>query len=147
MEDSIMQNSLNKKSIHINFADNTLNWQSNYADYSLGMEKDILFHSGQLEVPNLGINGYYLGGYNTSDDLFMFVATKITALFPNSKYSLSVSSLSIAINAHKGPGSGGSPGESVWIKVSSYNLSPEKWLKAITMYQQISTMVSKQMTG
>lgn len=76
------------------------------------MEDIIQFTSVQKAIPNLNKYGYLLGGANRSDDLFMYITTKISGLNPHAKYSLSVSSLSIATNVPKGlTGVGGRPGE------------------------------------
>jgi hypothetical protein len=92
---------------------------------------DIKFISSQKSIPGLDEEGYFLGGTNLSDDLYMFLTTKIGDLAPNTKYVLSCFSLTIATNVPKGlAGVGGKPGESVWIKLGAYNLHPEEILKS-----------------
>ena len=71
-----------------------------------------------------------LAGTNVSDDLFMFITTKLGGLEPNTKYNFSVDNLTIATNVPKHlSGIGGAPGESVFIKAGSYKSHPERVLQ------------------
>lgn len=115
------------KNIDINFSNTKTIFEANYSNYTPGMEDEIDFHSGQNPINHSRTFGYLLGCDNRSDDLFMFITTKIDGLEPNYKYDFSVSSLTIATNAANSEplGVGGAPGKSVLIRVGCYNNHPE----------------------
>jgi hypothetical protein len=67
-----------------------------------------------------------LSGNNHSDDLFMFVKKKITELKPGTEYTISFN-VEFATNISAGLlGTGGSPGESVFLKAGAYHEEPDK---------------------
>ena len=75
---------------------------------------------------NLGANlkSIMISGNNHSDDLFMFMKRKITGLSPNTDYTI-VFNIELASNASQGPGVGGSPGESVYLKAGAVGIEPK----------------------
>lgn len=127
--DILSEASSNFKKLAINFADASAKFESGFTDYAPDQKEDIKFASGVKAIPGL-YKGYLLGGTNLSDDLYMFVSTKVIGLSPNANYSLAINKVTIATNVPKGQaGVGGRPGEDVWIKVGAYNEHPEEVLR------------------
>ncbi|GFZ78719.1 hypothetical protein GCM10008018_25300 [Paenibacillus marchantiophytorum] len=112
------------------FSKNTDGWNGGFSDYP-DKDKSIykLNFSHRLlpkEINNKQ-KGLYISGVNRSDDLFMFVKKKLDKkekLQPNTTYSVTFD-FDIATNAGKdGMGAGGSPGESVYVKVGATSKEP-----------------------
>lgn len=118
----------NSKNLAINFADGATGWKAGFADYPAGEETFYELASGWETLPaSLGTNrkGYKLNGNNHSDDLFMFITKKVDGLEPNSRYDLRFKIL-FGTNAQNNcMGIGGSPGNSVWIKVGANKNEPK----------------------
>jgi hypothetical protein len=96
-------------------------WQADYADYPVGEE---VFY--ELSWGWEADKGMFLSGNNHSDDLFMFVKTKVEDLLPNEEYVVHFE-LEILTNVPEGLfGVGGSPGESVVVKVGAVSEEPKK---------------------
>lgn len=92
-------------------------WSGGFADYPVGSQLDysLEWGWGLLPAPFSG-HGFHLGGTNRSDDLFMFMKRRITGLLPDSEYLFGVE-IQFATNAPEGcAGTGGAPGESVYLK-------------------------------
>ena len=81
--------------------------------------------SGHRPLPDgLEGNGLYMQGHNRSDDLFMFYKRPIDGLEPHAEYA-AVLTLDLATNVPAGlVGIGGSPGESVFVKVGASTVEP-----------------------
>lgn len=104
-------------------------WIGGFSDYPL---KDKVRYKLRFSLKSLPkeINnkqkGLYLSGYNGSDDLFMFVKKKLDTndrLKPNTTYSVTFD-FDIATNAGDKIGVGGSPGDSVFVKIGATNTEP-----------------------
>jgi len=104
-------------------------WAAGFADYPKGQEDFYELSAGfaQLPAPLPPTNGgFRISGNNHSDDLFMFIKTKICDLKPNQEYTVSLS-VEFATSAANGSiGVGGSPGESVWLKAGLTSIEPQK---------------------
>jgi hypothetical protein len=101
----------------VEFSQGADGWSGGFADYPVGEDVDYRLEWGWrlLPAPFSG-HGFHLAGTNRSDDLFMFLKRKITGLQPNSSYLFAVE-VTFATNAPKGcAGTGGAPGESVYLK-------------------------------
>ena len=71
-----------------------------------------------------GGDALFLSGENHSDDLWMYAKKKITGLKPNTIYKLTMD-LELASNVPEGlVGVGGSPGESVFVKLGGSTMEP-----------------------
>jgi len=119
---------LNTKMLSINFDDGAAGWQAGFADYPAGEETFYELASGLVALPaSLGTNrkGFKLNGNNHSDDLFMFAAKKVDGLEPNARYDLRFK-MTFGTNAQNNcVGIGGSPGNSVWLKVGATKNQPK----------------------
>ena len=74
--------------------------------------------------------GLFISGNNHSDDLFMFLKRQIVGLKPNTLYTLAFEA---TLESNIPPGSfgiGGSPGESVYVKIGASSQEPQKIAKA-----------------
>lgn len=118
----------NTKMLLIDFNDGATGWKPGFADYPAGEETFYELSSGLETLPDsLGKNrkGFKLSGNNHSDDLFMFVAKHVDGLEPNTRYDLRFK-LTFGTNAQNNcVGIGGSPGNSVWIKVGATKNEPK----------------------
>lgn len=118
----------NTKMLSINFDEGAAGWQASFADYPAGEETFYELSSGLETLPTtLGNNrkGFKLSGNNHSDDLFMFVAKQVDGLEPNTRYDFRFK-VTFGTNAQNNcMGIGGSPGNSVWIKVGATKNQPK----------------------
>lgn len=119
-------------------------WTSGISDYTRGMEPNIGFQSGfsPLPAPLTG-GGFKLSGNNASDDLWMFASRVLTSaghgIQPNALYDVTMT-VSVASNAPSGCiGTGGAPGESVWIKGNVVATQP----RAITSGDDVLFNIAK----
>lgn len=103
------------------FERGTLGFEAEFADYPPGQdvfyELDYAFET--LPAPLDARRGVRLSGNNHSDDLAMLVKAPMGGLLPNTVYDLELEA-EIASNVPSNcMGTGGSPGESVWIKLGA----------------------------
>ncbi|MFI5343027.1 MAG: hypothetical protein ACHQUC_02275 [Chlamydiales bacterium] len=135
-----------------NFNANEQNWVGDFADYPVGDETFFELEFGRAVLPNpiplsneVLENGLYLSGNNHSDDLFMFVKRQVEGLEPNTFYALT---FNVILESNIPPGRigiGGSPGESVYVKVGGSALEPQKI--GIRGYYQMNVDKGNQSTG
>lgn len=116
-----------------NFSKGRQGWVGDFAEYPIGQETFFELDWGwedlPTEIPSTNApftKGLYLSGNNHSDDLFMFVRRQIVGLVPNTFYALTFSVLIESDVPPSQVGIGGSPGESVYIKVGASPEKPEK---------------------
>lgn len=107
----------------------THGWEAGFADYSL-LNEHMELEAGLAAVPpELGTGtAFYIAGHNRSDDLFMFLTKKLSALdgiTPNQRYELSYR-IVFASQAGTGcAGIGGAPGEAVALKAGGSGFEPK----------------------
>lgn len=123
------------RSLHFDFTFNEgpEGWVGDFADYPVGEEEFFELKFAWTFLPKsiplanqILTKGLFLSGNNHSDDLFMFVKRQIKGLKPNTLYALTYT---IALEDDVFPcqtGVGGSPGESVFLKVGASQIEPEK---------------------
>jgi heat shock protein HslJ len=108
------------------FADGDEDWIADFAD--LPADHDPEFYeldSEWRELPD-DLEGYgvYMQGHNRSDDLFMFLKRQVEGLEQGATYQATFR-LVLASNVPPGmAGVGGSPGESVYVKVGATAIEP-----------------------
>lgn len=101
-------------------------WVAGFADYPPDQDLEIyeLDSSWGALPEGLEGSGLYIQGHNRSDDLFMYWKVPIDGLEADTEYSVEVE-VDLASNVPEGlVGIGGSPGESVWIKVGASTVEP-----------------------
>lgn len=102
-------------------------WVADFADYPVGTETEWAIGSSLAPLPaplDPARSGVRLTGDNHSDDLFMYVTRALAGLTPNASYGVRFR-VTLATNAPKGcAGIGGSPGESVVLKVGATDTEP-----------------------
>jgi hypothetical protein len=101
-------------------------WTTGFADLPVNWTEDLYeLEGGFRELPTgLTGGGIYLQGHNRSDDLFMFTTKQIGGLKPLAEYQIAVR-IELATNVPGGLfGIGGSPGESVFVKVGMSTVEP-----------------------
>jgi heat shock protein HslJ len=109
-----------------NFDEDDEEWIAGFAD--LPAERDDTIYeldSEWREMPD-DLDGYgiYIQGHNRSDDLFMFLKREVDGLEPGATYQATFR-LILASNVPPGlSGIGGSPGESVYVKVGATTAEP-----------------------
>ena len=106
------------------------NWEVDFSDFPAGTADTTgygLYYAYTDRPANLGssLKSIMISGTNHSDDLFMFMKRRITGLSPNTDYSI-VFDVELASNAPRGTvGTGGAPGESVFLKAGAIGLEPK----------------------
>lgn len=104
---------------HFDFANGSLGWTGDFADYPAGSEEFYQLALGFARLPSYLATdrfAFVLLGNNHSDDLCMFLRRKVTGLSPDTDYEVRLR-VRVASNAPAGAiGIGGPPGESVWVK-------------------------------
>ena len=101
-------------------------WITGFADLPADSDEEFYdLESEWTELPdNLGGYGIYMQGDNHSDDLFMFMKREVDGLEPGVTYQATFR-LILASNVPEGlAGIGGSPGESVYVKVGATTEEP-----------------------
>lgn len=90
-------------------------WLSGQADYTMDTAPaDVVNDIRSLPAPFTGL-GFYSAGTNRSDDLLIYVKTKISGLVAGTTYRASVTVEFLTDVSSGCVGVGGSPGDSVWI--------------------------------
>ncbi len=119
---------------HYSFAAGSQQWTGDFTDYPKGQEQFYELAWGWENLPTdqnpqksaTFTKGIYLAGNNHSDDLFMYIKTPIQGLKANTQYAVTLS-VNLATNVPEGKfGIGGSPGESVALKVGASTEEPIK---------------------
>ena len=108
------------------FSEGNDGWEAGFADLPIDYDNTIFeLESGIRTLPDdLDGYGFYLQGHNRSDDLFMYITKQVTGLLPNTTYQI-IYSIDLATDVPAGMmGIGGSPGESVYVKVGGSTIKP-----------------------
>ena len=109
------------------FEDNSESWVAGFADLPADFDEDLyMLESDHRTLPEpLAGSGLFIQGTNRSDDLFMFFKRQIEGLSPNTNYSI-IFNVEFATEAETGSvGIGGSPGDSVYVKVGATAIEPD----------------------
>lgn len=110
-----------------------------FADYPKGEEAFYELESkAGVELPifiNTSTHALKVCGINHSDDLFMYAYKKLSGLKPNTKYKVNFS-LEFASKALAGSsGVGGSPGDSVYVKIGALSQEPARYVDEDGLYR------------
>jgi heat shock protein HslJ len=108
------------------FEEDEEEWVAGFADVPADYDEDIYeLDSEWRELPDdLEGHGVYMQGHNRSDDLFMFLKRQVDGLDPGATYRATFR-LVLANSVPAGmSGVGGSPGESVYVKVGATTVEP-----------------------
>jgi hypothetical protein len=106
------------------FAQGNGGWLSGSADYSPQTAPvDVVADIRSLPAGFAGA-GYYLAGTNRSDDLFIYVKTRIGGLVAGRGYRVSAQVQFLSDVPTGCIGVGGSPGESVWVILAASSAEP-----------------------
>lgn len=108
-----------------NFSESPHGWACGFSDYPATREDSVFYELryAHIDKPGGG-KAMMLSGNNHSDDLFMYMKKQVTGLSPNTLYTITFD-VELASNAPKGSvGVGGSPGESVYLKVGAVSTEP-----------------------
>jgi hypothetical protein len=112
----------------VDFAQGAQDWTTGFSDYPVGQEQLFQLDSGLRPLPlppDQNRTGILLSGNNHSDDLFMFLTGRLTGLEPDQNYNL-LFVVEFATNAaNRCLGVGGSPGDSVFVKVGASPIEPK----------------------
>lgn len=119
--------------------DGVTGWTGSSSDYTPETAPtNVVFEQRTLSAPLTG-KGYFIGGTNRSDDLFLFVKKQFPGLQANTAYSLNFS-LKFATNTPSGcQGVGGAPGEAVWVYAGASPIEP----KAVTVNNEIRMNIDR----
>lgn len=109
------------------FASGPQSWEAGFADYPQGQQAFFELTSSFSPLPaplGPGRSAWFLSGNNLSDDLFMYIARRVTGLTPRRQYRATFA-VEIATDVPAGCGGvGGSPGESVFLKAGASTSEP-----------------------
>ena len=112
-----------------NFESGAQGWTAGFSDYPSDYDNLSIYElsSGVASLPeDASKHGFYLGGHNRSDDLFMFIKTRITGLQASSRYSASIKTTILSQAGDQCFGIGGSPGNSVYMKFGFGDIEPKQ---------------------
>jgi hypothetical protein len=109
------------------FAQTTQQWTAGFADYPPAYEPDMELIAGYRPLPpplDTTRGGFFISGFNRSDDLFMFLARRVDGLRSGRTYAVEIT-VEFATNVPKGVGgAGGSPDTSVFVKAGASSTEP-----------------------
>lgn len=129
---SVLSLSAENQILSFDFAKGSNGWTGDFVEYPVGEEEFYELSWGwenlPTELPSLQ-KGLFLAGNNHSDDLFMYIKRPIKGLQPNTEYALLFDVLLETNIPKKSIGIGGSPGESVYVKVGAATHEPQKIVK------------------
>jgi hypothetical protein len=118
-----------RRDLLFTFDASTQDWTGNFTDLAASQVNDVGFVFERQELPaETGLIGgaLFVSGRNPSDDLFMFLTHPVTGLLPSTAYALTFE-LELVSNGPTGcVGVGGSPGESVYVKVGGASVQPDR---------------------
>jgi hypothetical protein len=119
--------------------DGVTGWTGSSSDYTPETAPtNVVFEQRALPAPLTG-KGYFIGGTNRSDDLFLFVKKQFSGLEKNAVYNINFS-LKFASNVPSGcVGVGGAPGEAVWVYAGATTIEP----KAVTVNNAIKMNIDR----
>lgn len=135
-----------------NFNGGEQGWNHDFSDFAEVTRPSMDLFGFVAKLPDeLGNGlGYHLHGINRSDDLFMFLARKLTTadgVQPGRRYTL-VFEIVFASDAQNGcPGAGGAPGESVILKAGGSPLQPVPLPPDAAGYRALSVDKGDQTSG
>lgn len=105
-------------------------WSGGFTDYSVVQDSAMFeFSLVQAGLPaplDTTKKGFRIEGMNRSDDLFMFIKTKLTGLAPNTVYDTQFSVDFASMYGDSLVGIGGSPSKSVYLKAGATGTEPVK---------------------
>ena len=124
--------------IEFDFSADYQGWTAGFADYPVGKEAEWAIGSALAPLPaplDPSRKGILLTGDNHSDDLFMYLTREGAPLVPNANYAVRIR-VTLATNAPRNcAGIGGSPGESVVLKVGATPVAPSRIVDAAGYYR------------
>lgn len=112
-----------------NFESGNQGWIAGFSDYPSDYEDLSIYElsSGVVSLPESpSTHGFYLAGHNRSDDLFMFIKTRIIGLQGSSRYTANIETSLLSSAGDQCFGIGGSPGSSVYIKFGFGEIEPQQ---------------------
>jgi hypothetical protein len=126
-------------SMLIDFDKGVTGWTGSSSDYTPETAPtNVTFEQRALPSPLSG-KGYFIGGTNRSDDLFLFVKKQFSGLEKNAVYNVNFT-LKFASNVPSGcMGVGGAPGEAVWVYAGATPTEP----KAVTVNNEIRMNIDR----
>lgn len=101
-------------------------WEALFADYDEAQQDIILPEAGRERLPEPldDRHGFMLAGTNRSDDLAMFLVHPVGGLTADTAYRVELE-MTFATEVPQGcAGAGGSPGESVYVKLGASGVKP-----------------------
>ncbi|WP_157474592.1 hypothetical protein [Dyadobacter sp. Leaf189] len=119
--------------VNSNFETGEEGWVAEFSDYSTKTDTSILkLAAGVTSLPK-GLDSsqqaFMIQSTNRSDDVFMYLKKKVTGLVPGKTYE-TVFDINLGTNAANGSvGIGGSPANSVYVKVGASGTEPRTILK------------------
>lgn len=131
-----LSSTLHAKDIHLiyDFNDGLQGWDIGFADYPAGDEEFMELEGGIRNLPpeiSTERQGLLISGNNHSDDLYMYMTKEIgrvEGLIPGKSYEVWFKTTFDSNAASGCLGTGGAPGESVFLKGNALAQSPETFV-------------------
>lgn len=116
-----------ERTISFSFEQGADAWAAVFSDFSEPQADSIDTDSEWMPLPEplADRNGLMLTGRNTSDDLAMFFKTPIGGLAPSTEYRVELDMTFATSVPRDCAGAGGSPGNSVYVKLGAADIEPE----------------------
>jgi hypothetical protein len=131
------------------FSSSDRGWIGGFADYPVGDEDFYALETDHRSLPSeLGPDSaLFITGNNHSDDLLMYFAKQVDGLLSTTTYRI-VFDVVFASNVPKGSiGVGGSPSESVWIKVGATPDRPDRFVDDLNWYRMTTDIGNQSQSG
>jgi len=114
------------------FNQSDFGWQAGFSDFPASSDSgfyELQFAYAEQVSESLRKKALMISGNNHSDDLFMYVKKKVEGLVPDTDYTVTFE-IEFASDAEQGEfGAGGSPGESVFLKVGATEIEPKSLIE------------------
>lgn len=131
-----LSSTLHAKDIHLvyDFNRGLQGWTIGFADYPAGDEEFMELEGGIRNLPaeiSTERQGLFLSGNNHSDDLYMYMTKEIgraEGLIPGQRYEVRIKTTFDSNAASGCLGTGGAPGESVFLKGNVLTQPPETFV-------------------
>lgn len=108
------------------FEDDEEGWVAGFADLPADYDNESYKLDSEYRELPLALEGHgiYIQGFNSSDDLFMYLKNRVEGLNPGTTYQVKFQ-IDLATNVPEGlVGVGGSPGENVYVKAGAVQYEP-----------------------
>jgi hypothetical protein len=116
-------------SFNYDFETGNQGWTAGFSDYPSDYDDLSIYElaSGIKSLPDdQSKHAFYIAGHNRSDDLFMYLKTKVSGLQASTRYIANIKIDMLSREGDDCSGIGGSPGGSVYVKFGVADIEPKQ---------------------